>query len=130
MIIALLHQSLRRSNWKAPAISLTDRSVRSRCRAGLTLEISRTCTDGTRNANSMLYGALWRAAKALGYSRCITYTQHGESGASLRGAGWLPVAELRARGSWADSTGDPALKAKRDPNGPGGVARIRWEVTR
>ena len=32
---------------------------------GLTLEVNRTCTDGTRNGNSMIYGALWRAAKAL-----------------------------------------------------------------
>jgi hypothetical protein len=32
---------------------------------GLTLEVNRTCTDGTRNANSMLYGAVWRAAKAM-----------------------------------------------------------------
>jgi hypothetical protein len=31
-----------------------------------TLEVNRTCTDGSMNANSMLYGAVWRAAKALG----------------------------------------------------------------
>ncbi len=54
---------------------------------GLTLEVNRTCTDGTRNANSMLYGAVWRAARAMGYARCITYTQHDESGASLKAAG-------------------------------------------
>lgn len=33
----------------------------------LTLEVNRVCTDGTRNACSMLYGAAWRAARALGY---------------------------------------------------------------
>ena len=30
---------------------------------GLTLEVNRTCTTGERNANSALYGAVWRAAK-------------------------------------------------------------------
>lgn len=92
---------------------------------GLTLEINRTCTDGTRNANSMLYGAIWRAAKAMGYLRCITYTQCEESGASLRGAGWVKVKELEARKSWADSS--VISKDKRDPIGTGGVRRVLWE---
>jgi hypothetical protein len=61
---------------------------------GLTLEVNRTCTVGDRNANSMLYGAVWRAAKAMGYRRCITYTQHDESGASLRAVGWTRVKDL------------------------------------
>lgn len=55
---------------------------------GLTLEVNRCCTDGTKNACSMLYGAAWRAAKALGYKHLITYTRQSESGASLRAAGW------------------------------------------
>lgn len=93
---------------------------------GLTLEVNRTCTDGTRNANSMLYGAIWRAAKAMGYRRCITYTQHDESGASLRAAGWVKVKDLDARKSWAESS--VKLKDKRDAIGNGGVARTLWEV--
>ena len=93
---------------------------------GLTLEVNRTCTDGTRNANSMLYGAVWRAAKAMGYRRCITYTQADETGASLRAAGWVKVKELQARKSWAESS--VALRDKRDPVGNGGVARVLWEV--
>lgn len=56
---------------------------------GLTLEVNRCCTDGTRNACSMLYGAAWRAAKALGYKRIFTYTRQSELGASLRAAGWV-----------------------------------------
>lgn len=67
-----------------------------------TVEVTRTCVvDGARNANSMLYGACARAAKALGHTRLVTYTQHDESGASLRGAGWTRVAELAPRGDWA-----------------------------
>lgn len=93
-----------------------------------TIEVNRTCTDGTRNANSMLYGAIWRAAKALGYTRAITYIQKGESGASLRAAGWVKVKDLPARKSWADSTANPELKAKRHPQGNGGVERELWEI--
>jgi hypothetical protein len=64
---------------------------------GLTLEVARTATDGTRNANSMLYGAAWRAARALGYRRVVTYTQAGESGGSLRAVGWRTIAQRPAR---------------------------------
>lgn len=55
---------------------------------GWTLEVNRCCTDGARNACSMLYQAAWRAARALGYRKLITYTLESEGGASLRGAGW------------------------------------------
>lgn len=74
----------------------------------------------------MLYGAAWRAAKALGYTRMITYTQHTESGASLKAAGFIKQAELPARKSWAESS--KKLKSARDPVGSGGVARQRWEI--
>ncbi len=92
----------------------------------LTLEVNRTCTDGTRNANSMLYGAVWRAARAMGYTRCITYLQGEETGASLRGAGWVKVKDLAARASWAESS--VKLRASRDPVGNGGVPRQLWEI--
>lgn len=94
---------------------------------GLTMEVNRTCTDGTANANSMLYGAAWRAARAMGYRRGVTYTQADESGASLRGAGWRRVKDLAPRASWADSS--VKLAHLRDEQGTGGVARVLWEVT-
>ena len=55
------------------------------------LEIVRVCTDGAPNACSMLYGAMRRAAIALGYQpeRVVTYTLPSEGGASLRAAGWV-----------------------------------------
>lgn len=55
---------------------------------GLTLEVNRLCTIGTRNACSILYGAAVRAAKAMGYRKIITYTLDTEPGISLRAAGW------------------------------------------
>lgn len=51
---------------------------------GFTLEINRCCTDGTKNACSMLYGACCRIAKNMGYERVITYTLESENGASLK----------------------------------------------
>lgn len=56
-------------------VAMAGRPVARAIDNGLTLEINRTCTDGTKNANSMLYGACRRAAWAMGYRRCITYTQ-------------------------------------------------------
>lgn len=66
---------------------------------GLTAEVTRCCTTGESNACSMLYAAAWRAARAMGYQRLITYTLASEPGSSLRGAGWRVVHQTRG-GSW------------------------------
>ena len=55
---------------------------------GRTLEVTRLCTNGAKNACSFLYGAAARAAAAMGYDRIITYTLESENGASLRASGW------------------------------------------
>ena len=67
---------------------------------GWTLEVTRNCTDGTPHVASMLYGAAWRAARALGYRRLITYTLETEKGTSLVAAGWRVVGQT-AGGSWS-----------------------------
>lgn len=66
------------------------------------LEVVRVATDGTKNACSMLYGALRRAGIALGYppERIITYTLASESGASLRASGWVDDGPAGG-GSWS-----------------------------
>lgn len=109
-------------------VAIAGRPIARHFDDGVTLEINRTCTDGTDNANSKLYGAIWQAARAMGYLRCITYTQADESGASLRAVGWVRVKELDARKSWAESS--QKLKNTRDPVGNGGVARVLWEIKR
>lgn len=81
-------------------VAMVGRPVARHLDDGTTLEVNRTATDGTPNANSMLYGAAWRAAKALGWSRLITYTQSGETGASLRAAGWRVIGQRNARHGW------------------------------
>jgi len=55
---------------------------------GLTLEVNRVATDGTRNACSCLYGACVRVARAMGYKRVITYTLQSEPGTSLMASGF------------------------------------------
>lgn len=67
---------------------------------GLTAEVTRLCTDGTKNAGSFLYGAAARAAFALGYKRIGTYILATESGMTLKVAGWRLVGEVKDR-SWS-----------------------------
>ena len=103
-------------------VAVVGRPVARHFDDGLTLEVNRTATDGTKNANSMLYGAAWRAASALGYRRLITYTQCGESGSSLRGAGWKVVAERPSRSGWWTPS------RPRDDHGVDHIARTLWEM--
>jgi hypothetical protein len=112
---------------KLVGVAMAGRPIARAFDNGLTLEVNRTCVDGTPNANSMLYGAVWRAAKAMGYERCMTYTQADETGASLRAAGWVKVKELPPRKSWAESSANPRLKEMRDAEG-GNVPRVLWEI--
>ena len=80
-------------------VAIVGRPVARLIDNGWTLEVNRCCTDGTKNACSILYGAAWRAAKALGYKRLITYTLPDEGGASLRAVGWNLIG-LRGGGNW------------------------------
>lgn len=60
---------------------------------GLTLEITRVCTDGTKNACSKLYGACCRVAKNMGYRRIITYTLKSENGSSVKASNFVCIGE-------------------------------------
>ena len=68
---------------------------------GETIEIVRVATTGTRNANSKLYGAICRAATALGYGRAVTYTLDSESGVSLRASGFKETGRVSKNESWS-----------------------------
>ena len=67
---------------------------------GWTLEATRCCTDGTKNAPSKLYAAAWRAAKAMGFKRLVTYTLAEEPGTSLKAAGFREIGTTPGR-SWS-----------------------------
>jgi hypothetical protein len=85
---------------KIVGVAVVGRPVARRSDDGLTLEVTRLCTDGTKNVCSMLYAACWRASKALGYVRLITYILNTEPGTSLKASGWKLVGE-RGGGSWS-----------------------------
>ena len=76
---------------KIVGVAIIGRPISRYLDNGLTLEVTRLCTDGTRNACSLLYAAAWRAAKAMGYKKLISYVLDTENGASLRAAGWRCV---------------------------------------
>lgn len=92
-----------------------------------TAEVSRCCVrDGApKGTCSFLYAALWRAWRAIGGRRLITYTLQSESGASLRGAGagWRLVAELAPNNpaGWRSRSG-------REWQPVVGQAKFRWEI--
>jgi hypothetical protein len=85
---------------KVVAVVIVGRPVARMAADGYTAEVTRLCSDGTKNACSLLYAAAWRATKAMGYRRLITYTLPEEGGASLRAAGWRLVGEAGG-GSWS-----------------------------
>lgn len=94
---------------------------------GVTAEVLRTCVkpDAPRNVNSFLYGAAWRAWHALGGRRLITYTLQTESGASLRGAGWEIVGEVKpTEPGWRKND---HLNANRTWQPVMGQLKFRWE---
>ena len=66
---------------------------------GVTAEVTRLCTDGTRNACSFLYGKAARAAFALGFQRIGTYILANEPGTSLMATGWRLIGETNG-GTW------------------------------
>ena len=75
------------ANGHLAGVAIVGRPVSRYLDDGLTLEINRLCTDGTKNACSFLYGAAARAAKVLGYHRIVTYILDTESGGSPPGPG-------------------------------------------
>lgn len=86
-------------NDKIVGVAMAGRPVSRNLDNGFCLEVNRLTTDGTKNACSILYAAAWRAAKALGYTRLITYILSSEPGTSLRASGWKEIG-IRGGRSW------------------------------
>lgn len=110
------------SDGEIVGVAVVGRPVARHLDDGWTVEVNRVATDGTRNACSMLYGAAWRAAKAMGYRRCVTYTLPEEGGASLRGAGWKLIGEAGG-GSWHTPTSNRP-RVDQHPT----QTKLRWEA--
>ena len=85
---------------KIVGVATVGRPVSRHLDKGWTLEVTRLCTDGTRNACSKLYSACWRVSKELGYKRLITYILDSETGTSLKASNWKLVGQRGGR-SWS-----------------------------
>lgn len=82
-------------------VAIVGRPLARMLQDGVTCEVLRVCTDGTRNACSRLYGVVARTARGLGYDRVITYTLPEEGGASLKAAGWKLDLDIAGGGTWS-----------------------------
>lgn len=67
---------------------------------GWTVEVTRLCTDGTRNVVSKLMRGVKQTCAGMGYRRLITYTLESEGGASMRASGMKLVALRDGGRSW------------------------------
>ena len=105
-------------------VATVGRPVSRHQQDGVTLEVTRCCTDGTKNAASKLYAACWRAAKNMGYRRLITYTlADSEEGVPLRAVnGYEVVHERNSGGDW-NSPSRPRVDTSPEEQ------KTIWEVT-
>jgi hypothetical protein len=106
---------------KVVGVVITGRPIPRAFDDGWTAEITRCCTDGTKNAASKLYASAWRAARAMGYRRVITYTLIEEDGTCLKAAGFRIVGQTKG-GSWNTPARPRVDKA---PTGQ----KTLWELT-
>lgn len=103
-------------------VAIVGRPVARHMADGWTAEVTRVAViEGVKNGCSKLYGACWRAARALGWRRLITYTLEEEPGTSLRAAGWKVVGETKAEG-WSRPS---RPRVDRHPT----QRKIRWEAS-
>lgn len=106
---------------KVVGVAIVGRPVARMLDDGWTLEVTRLATDGTKNACSALYAAAWRAARAMGYKRLITYILAEENGTTLKASGWKEVGRCGG-GSWSREN---RPRVDKHPT----QAKIRFEVT-
>lgn len=108
-------------------VAIIGRPVAQALDNGRTYEVTRLCTNGHPNAASRLLGAAWRAAKAMGVLRMVSYTRSDEDGTSYKAAGWRRVAEVEGRPWCTGNKADRWLPGLYVPTTEV-VDRVRWEV--
>jgi hypothetical protein len=96
---------------------------------GKTWEVTRLSVreDAEKNVASRLLGACWRASKALGIERLVSYTRADESGHSYLASGWTRAATVKGR-EW--NTGNKRtrwLPGMYEPSTEM-IDRVRWEI--
>ena len=106
LVVARTHRHLKKVQGGLFAVSVVDREAMNACKpfirgvgifgnparvwqgTGRGVVLRCAVDEGVPNACSMIYGALCRAAKALGYREAWTYTLPEEPGTSLRASGF------------------------------------------
>lgn len=84
-------------------VAICGRPISRHLDNGMTIEVSRLCTLGDKNACSKLYGACSRIAKQMGYEKIITYILKREKGISLKASGWICEKESAGGKRWNSS---------------------------
>lgn len=108
---------------------IVGRPVAQGLQDGVTWEVTRlACTghENARHAASKLLAAAATSSFARGIARLVSYTRKDEDGTCYRAAGWIEVAEVKARGwdsgnkeqRWLPGLYEPTTEI---------VDRIRWE---
>lgn len=87
------------SNEKLIGVCIVGRPVARALNHYETIEVTRLCVDGTKNACSKLYSAAARCAKELGYKKIQTYILSSEPGLSLKASGWMRMGLVKGK-SW------------------------------
>lgn len=107
-------------------VAIVGRPLSRALQDGWTVEALRVCTDGTSNACSFLYGRAWKAARALGWRRLVTYTLAEEGGGVPPRRG-LPCCRQGSRarlGHAVAAARGQASAAAASPLGGVGVSRL------
>jgi alkylated DNA nucleotide flippase Atl1 len=109
------------ANGELAGVAMVGRPVARMLDDGRTAEVTRCCVrEGVPNGCSMLYGAAWRCARAMGYKRLVTYTLDTEPGSSLAASNWRVVGQAGG-GSWSRPS------RTREDNHPT-QRKMRWEI--
>lgn len=105
-------------------VAIVGRPISATLQDGVTAEVTRLCVNDAapKNVCSFLYGRCWRIWQQMGGKRMITYTLQTESGASLRGAGWSIVGEVKPHDKWSKKGGG------REWQPIYGQLKFRWET--
>lgn len=80
-------------------VSVIGRPVARKTDQYLVAEVTRLCTDGTKNACSFLYAASARICREMGFKKIQTFILDSETGISLKASGWI-FTSISDGGDW------------------------------
>lgn len=107
------------------AVAIVGNPISATFMDGYTAEVTRLCCLDAKDAASMLYSACWRAWRAMGGKKLVTYTLKTEPGGSLKASGWTIVGETTpVKDGWRKKD-----HIKREWQPVMGQRKFRWEIS-